>query len=193
VWVDANFKEPQLAGMRVGQPVTLTADLYGNSIHYHGKVAGFGAGTGSAFSLLPAQNATGNWIKIVQRVPVRIALDSREVAANPLQIGLTMKAEVNVRDGDGARLPQLANNAASYSTDVFRSTDESADSRVQAIIAANDAGAARPGAEPALDRKSLAAAPSNRLASIAAAPARSPLTRVVATGSAAGESGQHLH
>jgi membrane fusion protein (multidrug efflux system) len=176
VWVDANFKEPQLAGMRVGQPVTLTADLYGNSIHYHGKVAGFGAGTGSAFSLLPAQNATGNWIKIVQRVPVRIALDSREVAANPLQIGLTMKAEVNVRDGDGARLPQLANNAVSYSTDVFHSTDESADSRVQAIIAANDAGAARPGAEPAPDRKSLATAPSNRLASVAAAPARSPLT-----------------
>jgi len=87
VWVDANFKEPQLAGMRVGQPVTLTADLYGNSIRYHGKVAGFGAGTGSAFSLLPAQNATGNWIKIVQRVPVRIALDPHELAANPLQIG----------------------------------------------------------------------------------------------------------
>src|SRR5882757_9528632 len=101
VWVDANFKEPQLAGMRVGQAVTLTADLYGSSIRYHGKVAGFGAGTGSAFSLLPAQNATGNWIKIVQRVPVRIALDPRELAANLLQIGLTMKAEVNVRDGDG--------------------------------------------------------------------------------------------
>jgi membrane fusion protein (multidrug efflux system) len=176
VWVDANFKEPQLAGMRVGQPVTLTADLYGNSIHYHGKVSGFGAGTGSAFSLLPAQNATGNWIKIVQRVPVRIALDPREVAANPLQIGLTMKAEVNVRDGDGARLPQLANNTVSYSTDVFHSTDESADSRVQAIIAANDASAVPPGAQPAPDRKLLATAPSNRLASVAATPARSPLT-----------------
>jgi membrane fusion protein (multidrug efflux system) len=179
VWVDANFKEPQLAGMRVGQPVTLTADLYGNSIHYHGKVAGFGAGTGSAFSLLPAQNATGNWIKIVQRVPVRIALDPREVAANPLQIGLTMKAEVNVRDGDGARLPQLANNAVSYSTDVFHSTDESADSRVQAIIAANDAGAVPPGTQPAPDRKLLATAPSNRLASAAATPARSPVTPAV--------------
>jgi membrane fusion protein (multidrug efflux system) len=176
VWVDANFKEPQLAGMRVGQPVTLTADLYGNSIHYHGKVAGFGAGTGSAFSLLPAQNATGNWIKIVQRVPVRIALDPREVAANPLQIGLTMKAEVNVRDGDGARLPQLANHAVSYSTDVFHSTDESADSRVQAIIAANDAGAVAPGAQPAPNRKLLATAPSNRLASVAATAARSSLT-----------------
>ena len=83
--------------MRVGQPVTLTADLYGNSMIYHGNVAGFGAGTGAAFSLLPAQNATGNWIKIVQRVPVRIALDPRELAAHPLQIGLSMKAEVDVQ------------------------------------------------------------------------------------------------
>ena len=113
VWVDANFKEPQLAGMRMGQPVTLTADLYGGSIKYHGKVVGFGAGTGSAFSLLPAQNATGNWIKIVQRVPVRVALDPRELAANPLQIGLTMRAEVNVRDGSGVRLPQLARDRKS--------------------------------------------------------------------------------
>src|SRR2546429_9084241 len=85
VWVDANFKEPQLARMRVGQPVALTADLYGASTVFHGQVAGFGAGTVSAFALLPAQNATGNWIKIVQRVPVRIALDPREVAAHPLQ------------------------------------------------------------------------------------------------------------
>ncbi|TMH51844.1 MAG: HlyD family efflux transporter periplasmic adaptor subunit, partial [Betaproteobacteria bacterium] len=81
VWVDANFKEPQLAGMRVGQPVKLTADLYGGKVVYHGKVAGFGAGTGSAFALLPAQNATGNWIKIVQRVPVRIALDAATARA----------------------------------------------------------------------------------------------------------------
>src|SRR5580700_11327552 len=83
VWVDANFKEPQLARMRLGQPVQLTADLYGTHVVYHGKVAGFGAGTGSAFALLPAQNATGNWIKIVQRVPVRIALEPREIASHP--------------------------------------------------------------------------------------------------------------
>jgi membrane fusion protein, multidrug efflux system len=138
VWVDANFKEPQLAGMRVGQPVTLTADLYGGSFRYHGKVAGFGAGTGSAFALLPAQNATGNWIKIVQRVPVRIALDAHEIAEHPLQIGLSMKAEVSVRDGSGARLPQLAHTAPAYATDVFHSVDEAADARVQEIIAAND-------------------------------------------------------
>jgi membrane fusion protein (multidrug efflux system) len=138
VWVDANFKEPQLASMRVGQPVTLTADLYGGSFRYHGKVAGFGAGTGSAFALLPAQNATGNWIKIVQRVPVRIALDAHEVAEHPLQIGLSMKAEVSVRDRSGTRLPELAHNAPAYSTDVFHSVDEAADARVQEIIAAND-------------------------------------------------------
>jgi membrane fusion protein (multidrug efflux system) len=138
VWVDANFKEPQLASMRVGQPVTLTADLYGGSFRYHGKVAGFGAGTGSAFSLLPAQNATGNWIKIVQRVPVRIALDAHEIAEHPLQIGLSMKVEVSVRDGSGARLPEVAHNAPAYATDVFHSVDEAADARVQEIIAAND-------------------------------------------------------
>jgi membrane fusion protein, multidrug efflux system len=138
VWVDANFKEPQLADMRVGQPVTLTADLYGGSFRYHGRIAGFGAGTGSAFALLPAQNATGNWIKIVQRVPVRIALNPREMAEHPLQIGLSMKVEVTVRDGRGERLPQLAHNAPAYSTDVFHSVDEAADARVQEIIAAND-------------------------------------------------------
>lgn len=138
VWVDANFKEPQLANMRVGQAVTLTADLYGNGFHYHGKVVGFGAGTGSAFALLPAQNATGNWIKIVQRVPVRIALDQHELAEHPLQVGLSMKVEVSVRDGNGERLPQVAQNAPAYSTDVFHSVDEAADTRVQEIIAAND-------------------------------------------------------
>jgi membrane fusion protein, multidrug efflux system len=138
VWVDANFKEPQLARMRVGQPVTLTADLYGSHVVYHGRVVGFGAGTGAAFSLLPAQNATGNWIKIVQRVPVRIALDPREITAHPLQIGLSMKAEVDVRGGaDGERLPQLASNTAGWSTDVFGSSDARATARVEEIIAAN--------------------------------------------------------
>jgi membrane fusion protein (multidrug efflux system) len=138
VWVDANFKEPQLAHMRVGQPVRLTADLYGTRIVYHGRVAGFGAGTGAAFALLPAQNATGNWIKIVQRVPVRIALDEKEITAHPLQIGLSMKADVDVSQGsDGARLPQLVSNAAGWSTGVFDAGDDQADARVRAIIAAN--------------------------------------------------------
>jgi len=148
VWVDANFKEPQLAGMRVGQPVTLTADLYGRSVAYHGTVVGFGAGTGAAFSLLPAQNATGNWIKIVQRVPVRVALDPKDLAGHPLQIGLSMKVDVDVSHRDGERLPQLASRAAASSTDVFRTGDRLAEARVQAIIAANNdvtqTGKARP-------------------------------------------------
>jgi membrane fusion protein (multidrug efflux system) len=105
---------------------------------YHGTVAGFGAGTGAAFSLLPAQNATGNWIKIVQRVPVRIALDPHEIAAHPLQIGLSMKADVDVKGGaDGARLPQVAGNPSSWTTTVSGSSEREAEARVQAIIAAN--------------------------------------------------------
>ena len=149
VWVDANFKEPQLAHMRVGQPVSLTSDLYGNKVTYHGKVVGFGAGTGAAFALLPAQNATGNWIKIVQRVPVRIALDPNEMQQHPLQIGLSMKVEVGVRDENGQRLPELARIQPAYATDVFRSPDQQADARVQQIIAANDLGGRAAGPGPA--------------------------------------------
>jgi membrane fusion protein, multidrug efflux system len=143
VWVDANFKESQLDSMRVGQAVTLTSDLYGSSVVFHGRVVGFGAGTGSAFSLLPAQNATGNWIKIVQRVPVRIALDPQELAQHPLQIGLSMKAYVNVRDVSGQRLPEVATNDHDYSTDVFQSVAAQADEKVREIIAANVPAAAR--------------------------------------------------
>ena len=138
VWVDANFKEAQLANMRVGQPVALSADLYGGKVTYHGKVAGFGAGTGSAFALLPAQNATGNWIKIVQRVPVRIALDPQELAAHPLQVGLSMQVEVDTHERSGDRLPQLARTAPAYATNVFGSPDAAASERVKAIIAANE-------------------------------------------------------
>ena len=124
--------------MRIGQPVTIASDVYGSAVKYQGKIQSLGIGTGSAFSLLPAQNATGNWIKIVQRVPVRIALTPRELAAHPLQIGLSMKVEVDVYGGaDGARLPQLASAAPAYATDVFDSSDALAAARVQAIIAAN--------------------------------------------------------
>jgi membrane fusion protein (multidrug efflux system) len=168
VWVDANFKEPQLASMRVGQPVNLTADLYGHSVTYHGKIAGFNAGTGSAFALLPAQNATGNWIKIVQRVPVRIALDPTELAAHPLQIGLSMKAQVYTRNRDGSRLPQLAQNVATYSTDVFGAPDELADQRVQQIIALNRAGGRVEAGRKEIPTDTTAM---NRLAGIRAIPA----------------------
>jgi membrane fusion protein (multidrug efflux system) len=153
VWVDANFKEPQLAAMRVGQKVTLSADLYGHSVVYHGTVAGFGAGTGSVFSLLPAQNATGNWIKIIQRVPVRVALDAKELAAHPLQIGLSMRAEVDTHDRSGPRLPELAHTATGYATDVFDANELTADQRVHAIIRANEAGATT---EPSAANNALA-------------------------------------
>lgn len=139
VWVDANFKEPQLEPVRVGQPVELVSDVYGRSVVYHGRVAGFGAGTGAAFALLPAQNASGNWVKIVQRVPVRVALDPRELAAHPLQIGLSMKAEVDVRDRSGARLARSAPATPRYATDVFAAEGARADEEVRAIIAANSA------------------------------------------------------
>jgi membrane fusion protein (multidrug efflux system) len=102
VWVDANFKEVQLARMRVGQPVKLEADLYGGHVEYHGKLAGLSAGSGSAFALLPAQNASGNWIKIVQRVPVRVTLDPKELHDHPLRIGLSMNVSVDLHDSSGA-------------------------------------------------------------------------------------------
>jgi len=102
VWIDANFKEVQLARMRVGQPVTVTADIYGGSVTYHGTVEGLGAGSGSAFALLPPQNASGNWIKIVQRVPVRVILDPKDLAAHPLRVGLSVTASVDVRDQSGS-------------------------------------------------------------------------------------------
>ena len=137
VWVDANFKEPQLASIRLGQPVTLKADLYGGKVTYHGKVAGFGAGTGSAFSLLPAQNATGNWIKIVQRVPVRIALDAQELQQHPLQIGLSMQVDVDTHERDGNRLPQVAASAPAVATATSEAADRAAAERIHAIIAAN--------------------------------------------------------
>jgi membrane fusion protein (multidrug efflux system) len=96
-YVDANFKENQLSGVHAGQPVTLVSDLYGDKVVFHGRVAGLGGGTGSAFAAIPAQNATGNWIKVVQRLPVRIALDPQELAAHPLRVGLSMTATVDLR------------------------------------------------------------------------------------------------
>jgi membrane fusion protein (multidrug efflux system) len=96
LYVDANFKEGQLTKVKVGQPVTLTSDLYGGDVEYHGRVVGLSGGTGSSFALIPAQNATGNWIKVVQRLPVRVALDSRELQAHPLRVGLSMDAEIDI-------------------------------------------------------------------------------------------------
>ncbi len=137
VWVDANFKERQLLNLRPGQAVKLRADIYGSAVEFHGRVAGFGAGTGSAFALLPPQNATGNWIKVVQRVPVRIALDPAELARHPLQIGLSMLVDVDTHQRDGELRPAAARSAPAYQTKVYGSLAALADQRVAAIISAN--------------------------------------------------------
>ena len=135
VWVDANFKEVQLKHMRIGQPVELTADLYGSSVVYHGKVIGFSAGTGSAFSLLPAQNATGNWIKVVQRLPVRIELDPKELQAHPLRIGLSMNVDVTIKNEQGGQLGNAQNTV--YQTNVFDNYGAQADQEIARIIQQN--------------------------------------------------------
>ncbi|HIV70246.1 MAG TPA: efflux RND transporter periplasmic adaptor subunit [Candidatus Aquabacterium excrementipullorum] len=137
VWVDANFKESQLKNIRLGQPVTLTADVYGTKVEYRGKVAGLGAGTGAAFALLPAQNATGNWIKVVQRVPVRIALDAEEVKKHPLRVGLSMEATVDITKQDGPLLVEATRQQPVAQTAVFDGVQKEADERVTRIIASN--------------------------------------------------------
>ncbi len=137
VWVDANFKEGQLTHLRLGQPATLTADLYGSRVVYHGKVVGMGAGTGAAFALLPPQNATGNWIKVVQRVPVRIALDPGELAKHPLRVGLSMLVDVDIHDQSGPTLADVPRREPVAATAVFNDLGKAAEARVKAIIDAN--------------------------------------------------------
>jgi membrane fusion protein (multidrug efflux system) len=137
VWVDANFKEVQLRKLRLGQPVTLTADLYGKRVEYQGTVAGLGVGTGAAFSLLPAQNATGNWIKVVQRVPVRVALDPQQLKDHPLRVGLSMEATVDVSQQEGKTLADAPRAAAMSQTQVFDGQDDGADAEVRRVIAMN--------------------------------------------------------
>jgi membrane fusion protein (multidrug efflux system) len=147
VWVDANFKEVQLRRMRIGQPVTMTADVYGSGVKYHGKVIGFSAGTGSAFATLPAQDATGNWIKIVQRLPVRIALDPKELEAHPLRIGLSMVVEADTRNDSGTQLGAAVNTT--YHTDVFAQYGEQADAEIAKIIEQNEITVSAKTARPA--------------------------------------------
>jgi membrane fusion protein, multidrug efflux system len=134
LWVDANFKEGQLADLRIGQPAELLADVYGTKVSYHGKVMGLGAGTGAAFSLLPAQNATGNWIKIVQRVPVRIALDPAELAAHPLRVGLSMEVTVDTADRNGKTLADAPRAQAVATTGVYTALDREIDERIRRIV-----------------------------------------------------------
>ncbi|ELP25754.1 multidrug efflux MFS transporter periplasmic adaptor subunit EmrA [Pantoea eucalypti] len=119
LWVDANFKETQLAGVRIGQPATVVADIYGDDVVYHGKVAGLDMGTGSAFSLLPAQNATGNWIKVVQRLPVRIELNQEDIARHPLRIGLSTLVKIDTTSNEGSVLATSVRQQAAYSSNAL--------------------------------------------------------------------------
>jgi membrane fusion protein (multidrug efflux system) len=134
LWVDANFRETQLKDLRIGQPATVVADAYGDEVVYHGRVVGLSAGSGNAFALLPPQNASGNWIKIVQRVPVRIMLDPKELRANPLRIGLSVMATVDTADTSG---PRLAQPAAQPYRGSISEADPAVEAKIAEIIAAN--------------------------------------------------------
>lgn len=135
VWVDANFRETQLRDLRIGQPATVTADMYGDDLVYHGHVVGLGAGSGNAFALLPAQNASGNWIKITQRVPVRIALDKGELQRNPLRVGLSVNATVDTANRSGTMVGRPA--TAAYRGLSTGAGDPAVEAKIRQIIAAN--------------------------------------------------------
>ena len=137
LWVDANFKESELQNIRVGQNATIEADMYGGKVTYHGKVLGLSAGTGSAFSLLPAQNATGNWIKVMQRVPVRVSIDAKELADHPLRIGLSTMVTVDTHQTNGVKLGAPVNAGAVYSTQVLNQPIKDAESAADVIIKKN--------------------------------------------------------
>ena len=141
-WIDANFKEPQLRHIQVGQAATVSTDLYGGHVEYHGVVASIAAGSGGAFSLLPPQNATGNWIKVVQRVPVRIALDPKELAAHPLRVGLSTDVTIDTHERNDERKPAMALPGANFTTPVFDAQLKTAEIRADALIA-QEAGSAQ--------------------------------------------------
>lgn len=137
IWIDANFKENQLRDIRIHQEVEITADMYGSDVVYHGKVLGINPGTGSIFSVLPPQNATGNWIKIVQRVPVRIALQQDEIKKHPLMLGLSMNVNVNTRDIEGPRLQNTPPTEILYQTPIFSDQEKGVEELIQKIIEEN--------------------------------------------------------
>ena len=137
VWVDANFKEDQLRQLRLGQSVKLHSELYGKDVTYHGILESLGMGTGSAFSILPAQNASGNWIKIVQRIPVRITLDKEELHEHPLRLGLSMSVDVNLRDAGHGLLPTASTSAPTLTTTAYAKQLSDADAVIDRIITEN--------------------------------------------------------
>ncbi|HUK56158.1 MAG TPA: efflux RND transporter periplasmic adaptor subunit [Nitrospiria bacterium] len=137
MWINANFKETQLGGLRIGQPAAVSVDMYGSRADYHGRVLGLTAGTGSSLAVLPAQNASGNWIKIVQRLTVRIGLDPKELAQHPLFLGLSTKVDVDIRDSSGAALSQKPAWHTALNTDVYAAQDAGVDAEIRKIVAEN--------------------------------------------------------
>ncbi|MEO8780291.1 MAG: HlyD family efflux transporter periplasmic adaptor subunit [Rhodanobacter sp.] len=141
VWIDANFKETQLTDMRIGQPVDIESDVYGGSVKYKGKIESLGIGTGSAFSLLPAQNATGNWIKIVQRIPVRVVFtDPQQLDKHPLRLGMSVNVDVGLHDQSGLTLAQKSPTQPAFSTAIYQQQLAKADAAIKQIVHANMAG-----------------------------------------------------
>jgi membrane fusion protein (multidrug efflux system) len=182
VWVEANFKESQLRNLRIGQPVELQADVYGKKVDYRGTIDGLGAGTGAAFALLPAQNATGNWIKVVQRVPVRIRLDPKELVEHPLRVGLSMDAKVDVRNTDGRMLADGSRPSVVGATRVFDEIDGAADGEVRRIIAANGGGRVVTASGKAGDRSEPAAGAAQASAASQSSSALVPAAAAAMTG-----------
>ena len=137
MWVTSNYKEVQLSKMRVGQSVKVTSDIYGSDVVFNGTVAGIGGGTGSVFSVLPPQNATGNWIKIVQRIPVRITLEPQQIIDHPLRLGLSMETTVDIHDTDKPFVPVVRPDMPLYTTDVFAKQEAGAEDLIAEVIDAN--------------------------------------------------------
>jgi membrane fusion protein, multidrug efflux system len=137
LWVDANFKEVQLRHLRIGQPAQVRSDLYGGSFIFHGHVQGMSAGTGAAFALLPAQNASGNWIKVVQRVPVRIQIDESDLVKSPLRVGLSATVTVDTTNRDGPVLPREATRTPVGDTQVYIQDLDKANAEAEAIVRRN--------------------------------------------------------
>jgi membrane fusion protein (multidrug efflux system) len=137
MWVDANFKEVDLANIRIGQEASVTADTYGREVLYNGKVIGIGGGSGAVFSPLPPQNATGNWIKIVQRIPVRISLNSNQLRKYPLRLGLSMKVSIDIRDREGLRIPGVQKSNSLYETDIFKKQVDGSEAVIEEVIQQN--------------------------------------------------------
>ena len=137
MWVTANYKEVQLTNMRVGQSASITSDIYGGDVEFTGIIAGIGGGTGSVFSVLPPQNATGNWIKIVQRIPVRIVLDQEQIKQHPLRLGLSMEVTVDIHDTQKPFVPQIRPDHPLYETDIFKTQEEGAEVLIDEVIGNN--------------------------------------------------------